>query len=278
MASTDFVDPYLDPDTGLLRNLVGARTDDDLVAAEGALVFARAVQLLDQPPRPTGDLTELKAIHGHLFQDLFDWAGDLRTVDIRKNSADAEFFLPVSLIERASGFVAEQLRDDNYLQGMARDQFIERLADHYDEPTTSIRSGRATAARNAIFWSRVARDAGWQLDWRPVQGATNDEACRIAQVTRISILCARCSISWWLKPRMPSNAMALGNATSTDVSASESSLIRPDCLGRQGIRSGTTYGPETVGSRRHQSGSLRSGSEGESLTTPSESVASGTRP
>ena len=31
-----------------------------------------------------------------------------------------------------------------------------------------------------MFWSRIARDAGWQLDWRPVQGAVNDQASRIA--------------------------------------------------------------------------------------------------
>lgn len=37
MASTDFVDPYLDPETGLLRNLVGARDDATLVAAEGVI-------------------------------------------------------------------------------------------------------------------------------------------------------------------------------------------------------------------------------------------------
>lgn len=60
------------------RSPVGARTDDDLVAAEGALVFARAVQLLDQQPVPSGDLSELKAIHRHLFQDLFGWAGQVR--------------------------------------------------------------------------------------------------------------------------------------------------------------------------------------------------------
>lgn len=88
----------------------------------------------------------------------------------------------MSLIERASGFVAEQLRADKHLQGMSRDQFIERLAHHYDELNYlhPFREGNGRTQR--VFWSRVARDAGWQLDWRPVQGATNDEACRIAQV------------------------------------------------------------------------------------------------
>ncbi|MEI2669626.1 MAG: hypothetical protein V9G13_00440 [Marmoricola sp.] len=102
MASTEVVDPYLDPETGLLRNLVGARDHATLVAAEGALVFARAIQLLDQPPESTSDLRELRAIHLFLFQDIFDWAGQIRVVDIRKKAEDSQFFLPVSIIERAA--------------------------------------------------------------------------------------------------------------------------------------------------------------------------------
>jgi cell filamentation protein len=35
-----------------------------------------------------------------------------------------------------------------------------------------------------VFWNRVARDAGWQLDWRTVQGRTNDAACRAAAEER----------------------------------------------------------------------------------------------
>lgn len=34
-ALPDFVDPYLEPDTGVLRNKVGARTRGELAAAEG---------------------------------------------------------------------------------------------------------------------------------------------------------------------------------------------------------------------------------------------------
>lgn len=92
MASTEVVDPYLDPETGLLRNLVGARDHATLVAAEGALVFARAIQLLDQPPESTSDLRELRAIHLFLFQDIFDWAGQIRVVDIRKKAKTPNFF------------------------------------------------------------------------------------------------------------------------------------------------------------------------------------------
>lgn len=184
MASAEFVDPYLDPDTGFLRNKLGARTKVALDEAEGDLSFARLVQLMDHPPKPTGDLDELRATHRHLFQDVYEWAGEVRTVDIRKNVEGAEYFLPVWMIGRSAGYAAEELRADNNLHGMDRDRFIGRLAYHYDQfnYVHPFREGNGRTQR--VFWNRVARDAGWQLDWRGVHGTTNDEACRAASERR----------------------------------------------------------------------------------------------
>lgn len=179
MDSSD-ADPYIDPSTGILHNLVGATTRDALSAAEGDLVFTRLVQLTDRPLAGTADLAELQAIHRQLFQDVFGWAGELRTVDIRKNVEGAEPFLPVQMIGRAASFATGELRADNNLRGMSRDRFIERLAYHYDafNYIHPFREGNGRAQR--VMWNRVALDAGWQLDWQRVQGSTNDAACRAA--------------------------------------------------------------------------------------------------
>ncbi|SER60325.1 cell filamentation protein [Propionibacterium cyclohexanicum] len=184
MTSTEFVDPYLDPETGLLRNKVGARTKAALDEAEGDLSFARSVQLMDRPVKPTSDLAELRAIHRHLFQDVYDWAGELRTVDIRKNVEGAQFFLPVSMIGRAAGYAEGELRADHELRQMSREQFIDRLAYHYDQfnYVHPFREGNGRTQR--VFWNRVARAAGWRLDWREVHGATNDQASRAASEQR----------------------------------------------------------------------------------------------
>ncbi|AXH37456.1 cell filamentation protein Fic (plasmid) [Humibacter sp. BT305] len=182
--SKDFTDPYLDPRTGLLRNLVGAETKIALDDAEGDLAFTRGMQLMDRPPKPTGDLDELQAIHRQLFQDVYEWAGQLRTVDIRKNTPGAEYFLPVSMIERASVFAAGELREDNMLRGLDRERFVDRLAYHYDafNYIHPFREGNGRTQR--VFWNRIARDAGWQLDWRSVHGSVNDHASRVAAEQR----------------------------------------------------------------------------------------------
>lgn len=174
------VDPYLDPTTGLLRNKVGAQSKVALVKAEGDLVFARTAQLMDHPIPGTGDLRELQEVHRYLFQDVFDWAGQIRTVDMKKNEPGSEFFLPVQMIERAAAFAAGDLSNDSMLQGLDRERFVERLAFHYDafNYIHPFREGNGRTQR--VFWSRVADEAGWQLNWSSVQGSVNDAACRAA--------------------------------------------------------------------------------------------------
>lgn len=176
----DFVDPYLDPTTGVLHNLIGLTQKRELGSAEAALTFSRSLDLSDAKIRPSRDLSEVCSIHRHLFQDVYQWAGEIRTVDIRKNVVEADYFVPVSLIQRAARFAFEALAEDNFLHGLDREAFIARLAFHYDQLNSihPFREGNGRAQR--AFWGRVAVDAGWNLDWIPVKGDLNDMASRIA--------------------------------------------------------------------------------------------------
>lgn len=180
----EFVDPYVDPSTAIPKNVVGAKTQAELDAIEGDLIPIRALRLELDPPEPTGDLAELRAVHRYLFSPIYGWAGELRTVDIRKNVEGAGYFVPVSMIERAAGHAAEELRQDGQLRGMDRRTFIARLAHHYDQFNYihPFREGNGRTQR--WFWDRVARDAGWQLSWLGVTGAVNYAASHAAAEDR----------------------------------------------------------------------------------------------
>ncbi|MDR1264155.1 MAG: Fic family protein [Propionibacteriaceae bacterium] len=183
MASAEFVDPYIDPTTGILRNLAGVSTWAELAQAEGDLVVPRLIRL-ERPEKFKADLSGLVSIHKFLFADLFDWAGQIRTVDIRKPEEGSVFFLPVSFIWRAAGYSADELAADNWLKGLTRREFIESLAHHYDQWNYihPFREGNGRAQR--VFWSWIAEAAGWLIDWTQVLGAVNDEASRLAADTR----------------------------------------------------------------------------------------------
>ena len=90
---TDFVDPYLDPETGILRNLVNAKTIEELEQAEADLVLASEFELLSETKILQCNPDLLCRIHKILFGKIYDFAGKYRTVDIRKNVENSEFFL-----------------------------------------------------------------------------------------------------------------------------------------------------------------------------------------
>ena len=86
-----------DPATqqGTLRNKFGERDAHRLDIRERAASAARAQQLgagLVDIERSFG-IEHLQAIHRHLFQDVYDWAGEIRTVRMQKDEG-SEFAQP----------------------------------------------------------------------------------------------------------------------------------------------------------------------------------------
>lgn len=118
-------DPYVDPDSGVLRNRLSITDPDELASVEAEVTGMRLARLSETPVRGDYDLAHLQAFHRAIFSDLYDWAGGLRTVSIAK--ADV-FCLPQHL----EGFAAEvfgSLRERNYLRGLDRAEFVRVLAE-----------------------------------------------------------------------------------------------------------------------------------------------------
>jgi fido (protein-threonine AMPylation protein) len=77
-------DPYCYPGTTVLKNRLGLRRQEELDAFEAMITAQRG-----EEPLPRGRLgyAHYRAIHRHLFQDVFDWAGKIRTVRIAKGAS-----------------------------------------------------------------------------------------------------------------------------------------------------------------------------------------------
>ena len=151
----EYIDPdytYTDPKTGVLRNLADITDPDDLLFFESTAVIKRAKELETRSIAIHNAETLLK-IHRYLFQDIYHWAGQKRTVEISKQGK--QFFLTAyfdkgfayidNLITdyrkidpadkaKISGLLAELLDSINYLHpfregnGRAQREFIRILA------------------------------------------------------------------------------------------------------------------------------------------------------
>jgi cell filamentation protein len=175
-----FVDPYFDEGIGELRNLLGAKSAEDLHEREPQIVFANEVELESLSIPRSNNLEEVLLIHKQLFKGVYHWAGQIRTVDIRKSDENSEFFLIVSKIPEGANYVFTEFAKENYLVGLDRGSFIKRLAYYYDQLNYihPFREGNGRVQR--IFWSRVAHDVGYEIDWDEIIGNENNEASRLA--------------------------------------------------------------------------------------------------
>ena len=162
-------DPYTDPVTGVLRNKLGLSTAAELEAAEREITHAALILLRETPVRATYDLPHLCAVHRRVFGDIYVWAGQVRSVAIAKGSL---FCLP-QYIEPSAAEIFCQLRDENFLQSLERDAFIDRLAYYLGEVNAihPFREGNGRIQR--AFFEQLAYDAGFTFAWRHLDAARN---------------------------------------------------------------------------------------------------------
>ena len=162
-------DPYADPVTGVLRNKLGLSTAAELEAAEREITHAALILLRETPVRPAYDLAHLCEVHRRIFGDIYDWAGQVRTVAIAKG---AMFCLP-QYIEPAATEIFRLLRSDNFLRGLKRGLFIDRLTYYLGEVNAvhPFREGNGRTQR--AFFEQLADDAGFTLAWQRLDADRN---------------------------------------------------------------------------------------------------------
>jgi len=110
-------DPYTYPGSSVLRNKLGIADAALLDASERRLVTQRAAEGL---PHGHFDLAHLRIIHRHLFQDVYDWAGEIRTVEIAKGGHQFQF---QRYIHTGMADVHRRLKDVKFLRGLSRAAF-----------------------------------------------------------------------------------------------------------------------------------------------------------
>lgn len=115
-------DPYCYPGTNVLRNRLDLRDQVELDGFEGLITAQRS-----EEPLPRGRLgyTHYRAIHHHLFQDVFEWAGRLRTVRIAKGGS---VFCYPEHIDGAMRTLFNRLGTARLLRGLEPSDFATRAA------------------------------------------------------------------------------------------------------------------------------------------------------
>lgn len=103
----DSVEPKYYPNTTIFENLLNITSLEEFQNKEAGFTVVRSIELLQKPDLIAHDFFDfkyLKAIHQHLFQDLFLWAGKPRSYDMHK---DGSIFTPANELPKYENQVFE---------------------------------------------------------------------------------------------------------------------------------------------------------------------------
>lgn len=166
------MNPYVDPETGVHYNKLGIKDRDTLLEAEYNATWVRSVELRASPVLGQFDLDHFRAIHKTLFQDVYEWAGELRTVNFSKRDAAEPWwktrFDPVETIGQRFQETADYLRENNYLRGLPREEFASQLAKIYVPINAVHPAPEGNGRTTQTFLSQLATEAGHRLDFTRV--------------------------------------------------------------------------------------------------------------
>jgi len=151
-----------------LVNKLGIEDADELAKEEERIAKIRAIQLFDSKELDhveTGSYTCLSIIHRFLFDEIYDFAGTIRTSN---NSADNIMYTPVMFIGSAVKAIAESPQDtfDDIMI-----KFTEMNLTH------PFFKGNGRAMRiwiNALFKQQLSK----VVDWSQIDTDTFNEALR----------------------------------------------------------------------------------------------------
>ena len=152
-------DPYCYPDSSVLKNKAGLTTPDALERFETAMTFARSEEPL---PRGRRTVRHYCAIHHHLFQDVYDWAGKFRTVRLSK---DASTFCYPEHIASEMRQLFTSFKSERHFKGRNRHDFALGAA-HFLAELNAIHPFREGNGRTQLtFLGLLAHGADHPLDY-----------------------------------------------------------------------------------------------------------------
>jgi cell filamentation protein len=150
-------DPYLYPGTTVLKNKLGIRNGAELDAVERRLVTER---IAEGSPKGKFDLNHLRKIHRHLFQDVYAWAGEIRTVEISKGRSQFQFR---QYIETGMADVHRRLVQADFLKGLPPEAFAAKAAEIIGD-VNYVHPFREGNGRTQLqYLSQLAEQAGHRI-------------------------------------------------------------------------------------------------------------------
>lgn len=153
-------------ENGVLKNRYNIKNEAWLSEAEVHFTARRGAELSANPIKGNFDLEHLKQIHHHLFQDVYEWAGEARLVEISKGNS--HFCRTDLIVPYASKVFKDLAADLPSLKECNTIRFCEKVGHHLGEINAlhPFREGNGRTQRE--FIKQLAEECGRSIEWKNV--------------------------------------------------------------------------------------------------------------
>lgn len=169
-------DKYCYKHSNILINKLDIQKEETLIEAERRITAGITSHIMRYPVQGKFDFAHLKAIHRVLFFALYEWAGEVRTVDISKGL----MFARAAFLEENAIEIFHHLKKESFLLHSSKKQLPERLAYYLGELNAlhPFREGNGRTQRMFLFY--LAKINGLYLNYAKCKAVEMLEASVIS--------------------------------------------------------------------------------------------------
>lgn len=162
--STEWDHRYCYPHSNVLINKLGIENAEKLRIAEREITSVRIANAKINIIKGYFDLLHLRKIHRYIFGDIYEWAGQIRWVNIAKGN----MFCNYEFIDDNADVLFGELMQENFLKNTTEEQIPLRLSYYLSEINAihPFREGNGRVQR--AFIEYLAENAGYHVDFSQV--------------------------------------------------------------------------------------------------------------
>ena len=151
--------------TTCLINKLNIQDEKQLDSVEAHISLAKILMLQKNPLQGNFDFEHYKAIHKFIFEDLYDWAGIIRTVNISKKGTQ---FAKADNINSLANACFMRLKNQNYFKNLNKEDFVLNISDFYcvTNYLHPFREGNGRTQR--VFLSQLSYNAGYEMNFADI--------------------------------------------------------------------------------------------------------------
>ena len=163
----------------VLKNKFGIKNEKHLNEIEQVLSAINAAEIELNYPIENVDFKYYKKLHQMLFEDIYEWAGKIRSVNMSKKGVN---FCNFNSIHENGNRIFGGIKSKSYFVGMKFDSFIDEIVDVYCDLNFlhPFREGNGRGQR--LFFTLLIKNAGYDIDFSKI----DTELLMIATIKSVS--------------------------------------------------------------------------------------------